>query len=309
MKKDAIAKFKDESDLKKFLDNTIKFNNYSFNNQMLIWTQRPDAEYVSSFKKYSELGYTINKGAKGIKIFIPNFLNLVKIQIDEKSFITKPYYMLTDEEKKKYKDKEDETITFYKQKLVGFSLGNVFDAKDTTMPIETIHEELNPVLEDKRAEEIINCFIKTIYNDGFKVEFTEIKDNDTKGYCDHKEHKIVVRKGLNAFMQMKVLIHEYAHALAHKHLEDNKRNYQEHRNQYETEAEAIAYTVSKYLGMKSSDYSLTYLYAWSKEKDFKEVDDSLNTIVNYSKKIINNFEKFYDREFGLYAEEMSTMGI
>jgi len=110
-------------------------------------------------------------------------------------------------------------------------------------------------------------------------------------------------------MQMKVLIHEYAHALAHKHLENNHRDYQEHRNQYETEAESIAYVVSKYLDMNPSDYSLSYLYAWSKEKDFKEIDDSLNTIVNYSKRIINNFEKFYDREFGLYAEDKESVSI
>jgi len=61
--------------------------------------------------------------------------------------------------------------------------------------------------------------------------------------------------------------------------------------------------------MNPSDYSLSYLYAWSKEKDFKEIDDSLNTIVNYSKRIINNFEKFYDREFGLYAEDKESVSI
>lgn len=110
-------------------------------------------------------------------------------------------------------------------------------------------------------------------------------------------------------MQMKVLVHEYGHALAHKHLENNNKEYQDHRNKYETEAEAISYVVSRYLGMNTYDYSLAYLYAWSKEKDFQEIDDSFNTIFNYSKKIINNFEKFYDREFGLYADEEKAIGI
>jgi len=309
LKKDAIAKFKNETDLKKFLDNIVRFNNYSFNNQILISLQKPDAEYVSSFRTYSSMGYTINKGAKGIKIFIPNFVNLIKIDNDNKTTEVKPYYLLTEEEKKKYKDKEDNSVSFYKQKLVGFVLGNVFDIKDTNMPIEEINAELNPILEDKQADEIMDCFIKTIYNDGFKVEFQEMKDSTAKGYCDHKEHKIVIRKGLGNLMQLKVLIHEYAHALAHKHLENNNRDYQEHRNQYETEAESIAYVVSKYLGLDVGDYTLSYLYAWSKEKDFKEIDDSLNTIVNYSKRIINNFEKFYDREFGLYADEYKDVSI
>ena len=110
-------------------------------------------------------------------------------------------------------------------------------------------------------------------------------------------------------MQLKVLIHEYAHSLAHKHLENNNRDYREYRNQYETEAESIAYCVSKYLGLNSNDYSLTYLYSWSKDKDFKEIDESFSTIVNYSKRIINNFEKFYNRKFDLYSEETGSISM
>lgn len=308
LKKDAIQKFKDESDIKKFLDNAINFNNYSFNNQMLIWIQRPDAEYVTSFKTIKDMGYKLNEGSKGIKILIPNFYNVVKIKLDNGEYGFKPYFSLSSEEKEKYKDKNDETVTFYTQKLSGFSLGNVFDVKDTTIPMDIINSELNPILKDERAEDIMNCFIKTIYNDGFKIEFKEL-EGGIKGYCDHSNHSIVVRKGLGSLMQLKVLIHEYAHALAHKHLENNNRDYQEHRNQYETEAESIAYIVSKYLNMNTGDYTLNYLYTWSKEKDFKEIDDSLNTIVNYGKKIINNFQKFYDREFSFENVETDTIKI
>ena len=275
---------------------------------MLIYAQRPDCEYVTSFKTIKDMGYSLNSESKGIKVFIPNFMTLVKIKKDDSTYEVKPLFTLTDDEKKKYKDKADEDITFYQQRLTGFSLGNVFDVNDTNIPMDVINKELNPISDDNRADEIMDCFIKTIYNDGFKVEFKEL-EGGTKGYCDHSNHTIVVRKGLGSLMQMKVLIHEYAHALAHKHLENNHRDYQEHRNQYETEAESIAYVVSKYLNMNTSDYSLSYLYAWSKEKDFKEIDDSLNIIVNYSKRIINNFEKFYDQEFGLYANDKESVSI
>lgn len=270
--------------------------------------QNPDAEYVSSFKTFSKMGYKIKKGAKGIKIFIPNFYNLAKIKIDDTKYEIKPYYLLTEDEKKRYRDKNDDSISFYKQKLSGFSLGNVFDAKETDMPMEIINQELNPVLNDNKADEIMDIFIKTIYNDGFKVKYKEI-ESTAKGYCDFENKEIVVRKGLGSLMQLKVLIHEYAHSLAHKHLENNNRDYREHRNQYETEAESIAYSVAKYLGLNTNDYSLNYLYSWSKNKDFKEIDDSFNTIVNYSKRIINNFEKFYNRDLELSGDEMSCISV
>ena len=37
---------------------------------MLIWVQRPNAEYVTSFKTIKDMGYMLNKDSKGIKIFI-----------------------------------------------------------------------------------------------------------------------------------------------------------------------------------------------------------------------------------------------
>lgn len=118
---------------------------------------------------------------------------MVKIKLLDGSIEIKPYFLLTEEEQKKYKDKNDDSITFYRQKLKGFSLGNVFDASDTDMPLDIINEELNPIIEDKRADEIMDCFIKTIYNDGFKAKFEELSGS-IKGYCNHANKTIVIAK-------------------------------------------------------------------------------------------------------------------
>ncbi len=74
-------------------------------------------------------------------------------------------------------------------------------------------------------------------------------------------------------MRLKVVVHEYAHMIAHKHLKDNYKEYKDNRNHYESEAEGIAYIVCKYLGLDTRDYSMIYLYSWSKENDFKELDE------------------------------------
>ena len=253
------------------------------------------------------MGCHLNKNSKGIKILIPNMLTFVKISDKDGNNTIKPFYSLTEDEKKAYRDKNNNDVTFNNQKLVGFSIGHVFDMKDTNLSMDQINQELNPNMDDDRAKDIIDTFIKTIYKDGFKVEFKDLGHDTAKGYCDHAHKKIIVRKSLSNLMQMKVLIHEYGHALAHKHLENNNMEYQQHRNKYETEAESIAYVVSKYLGMQTTDYSLDYLYSWSKEKDFKEIDDSLSTIVNYSKRIIKNFEKLSNRE--LDFNNKSTLKI
>lgn len=165
---------------------------------------------------------------------------------------------------------------------------------------------MNPVLDDPRADYATDIFIKAIYKDGFKVKYENI-ESGAKGYCDLVTNTIVIKNGLNNLMRLKVIIHEYAHALAHNHLKENNKEYKEHREQYESEAESIAYVVSKYLGLETKDYSIMYLYSWSKNKDFSEIDDSFNTIVNYSKKIINNYQKMLSKEveYNVYNGNMS----
>lgn len=308
LKKQAINSFSSESDLKKFLDNMVNFNNYSLNNQYLIWLQKPDSKYVTSFNAFSKMGYYINKGEKGIKILFPVFLKFIKVDTNDSQFKIKPIYLLTEEELKKLKDKEDNSVTFYKEKATYFKVGNVFDVSQTTMPFEEIDSSLNPILEDSRADGITDIFIKAIYKDGIKVKYEDI-DSGAKGYCDFDNKTIVVKKNLSDLMRLKVIIHEYAHSLAHTHLKDNNKEYQEHREQYESEAEAIAYVVSKYLGLDTKNYSITYLYSWSKNKDFKELDDSFETINRFSKKIIKNYEEIYDKELDLSDNNMNFVEI
>lgn len=308
LKKQAINSFSSESDLKKFLDNMVNFNNYSLNNQYLIWLQKPDSKYVTSFNAFSKMGYYINKGEKGIKILFPVFLKFIKVDTNDSQFKIKPIYLLTEEELKKLKDKEDNSVTFYKEKATYFKVGNVFDVSQTTMPFEEIDSSLNPILEDSRADGITDIFIKAIYKDGIKVKYEDI-DSGAKGYCDFDNKTIVVKKNLSDLMRLKVIIHEYAHSLAHTHLKDNNKEYQEHREQYESEAEAIAYVVSKYLGLDTKNYSMTYLYSWSKNKDFKELDDSFETINRFSKKIIKNYEEIYDKKLDLTDNNMNFVEI
>ena len=65
---DATAK----SDLfKTWLRAVSRFHHYSFNNQLLVLLQRPQAERVAGFHTWKSLGRNVKKGAKGIAILAP----------------------------------------------------------------------------------------------------------------------------------------------------------------------------------------------------------------------------------------------
>ena len=48
-----------------------RFYSYSFNNWLLIYTQRPDATRVAGFQTWKSLGRFVKKGEHGIRIFAP----------------------------------------------------------------------------------------------------------------------------------------------------------------------------------------------------------------------------------------------
>ena len=62
----------DSEQYRTYLNTMAKFHNYSFNNTLLIAMQKPDASLVAGFHKWKkELGRTVKKGEKAIKILAP----------------------------------------------------------------------------------------------------------------------------------------------------------------------------------------------------------------------------------------------
>jgi N-terminal domain of anti-restriction factor ArdC/IrrE N-terminal-like domain len=54
-----------------WLHTLSRFYSYSFNNWLLIYTQRPDATRVAGFQTWKSLGRFVKKGEHGIRIFAP----------------------------------------------------------------------------------------------------------------------------------------------------------------------------------------------------------------------------------------------
>ena len=285
LKENALKMFSNESDIKRFLDNINVFNNYTYNNQLLIYLQKPDAKFVASFKTYKDLGYSVKSNPDSIKVIAPVFLVRV---LDTKTNEVKYYSDLTKEEKSIYKDKTNDRIVFHSRKLVNFTIGTVFDITDSTMPYEEIEEKLYPKVNDENADYYIDAVEKVIKDNHFALEFKKL--HDAEGYCTFQDNKIVISEKLTGVAKLKVMLHELAHSLAHTNLKNNYDDYKKDRNRYEVEAESIAYSVGKFLNINMAQDSFIYLYNYSKNKDLEELDKSLKTIVDISSDIIKKID-------------------
>jgi len=69
-----LEKIKDGATIEKvrsFLDISASFCNYSFRNQILIWSQNRKATRVAGFHSWKKLGRSITAGSRSIKIIAP----------------------------------------------------------------------------------------------------------------------------------------------------------------------------------------------------------------------------------------------
>lgn len=202
-----------------------QFHTYSFFNTLLILNQRPDAQLVSGYRKWQELGRQVRKGEKGITILAP---------------------MLR-------KDENDED----KRILIGFKEVKVFDISQTDgEPIPTTPKPV--ILEGDTS--LITSAITSLeaFCVAQGITFDRCLDHPRAlGVYRHSDNSISLKPGLPKLQELKTFVHELAHALLHNPSSD--------RTVAELEAESAAYLTLHQLGLDTSDYTFAYLASWAND--------------------------------------------
>ena len=249
---------------KEFLESMKNFNNYSLNNMLLILFQKPEASMVCSYTKWKELGRQVKKGEKGLSILAPCPHKFQK-EITE------------------YNENGEEVKTQKNIEYLSFTIKKCFDISQTEGdPIPQICNELQG--EDVRAKAIIST-IKDLCD--WQINYKNKKDmGDSFGYCNYLTQEIAIKKGISEIQEAKTLIHEYAHKLLH----NSELIKDKSRDNREIEAESIAFVISDYFGLDTSNYSFEYVASWSQDKSPEELRLVLNNIQNTALELIEDLE-------------------
>ncbi len=215
----------------KYLKVASKFSSYSFNNQVLIYLQKPDATRVAGFKAWNKFGRFVKKGEKGIRIFAP-----LPITIKEKTKVVDGI----------------ETVVEPEYSFISFRPTYVWDVSQTDgEPLPEICNMLDGRVED--FETLVTA-IKGLTS--ASISFTDY-DGTSNGFYNVEGHYIVVKDNLSELQKIKTLVHEVTHSVLHC-----KDKPPKDRSSKEIEAESVAFIVCNYLGLDTSDYSFGYIAGW-----------------------------------------------
>lgn len=241
--KEGIKEFLDSDKYKDYLTKMGQLNNYSNRNLRLILAQNPEARQVASFKQWKEnFGRYVKKGEKALRIFKP----MTKIKKDENN------QPILD------KNGKPETVTF-------FGLVPVFDVSQTEGKEMPKAAEVKEQLTDLDYANLYRALMAIAKENDVSVRFEEM-ENNKHGYYSVSENQIVLRSNeMNKAQIIKTFLHEMAHAELHH--ADNPQKENLTRSTAELQAESVAYVVSSYYGIDTSEYSFNYLSGWSADKE------------------------------------------
>jgi len=209
-----------------------RFPKYSLANQMLIFTQRPDATRVQGYRAWNKAGYQVRKGEHGIAIYAPMIFANKHDTAAESDSDTTP--------------------------RLGYRVAYVFDlaqveriAGTSTPPIDA------PALTDStaahRALEALKAFLV-----GHNVELAyQLLAPGLMGYTDGR--RITLRLGQAPHVEFATLAHETTHVLLHFTAVCATRPDLTTR---ETEAEAVTYLLCAQLGIAGTEASVEYIQSY-----------------------------------------------
>ena len=211
-----------------YLNAMSRFHNYSLGNILEIARQKPDATRVAGFWKWKELGRSVKKGEKGIRILAP----IVGI-------------------KRKKKEEAEKDIT--KQNvpvLVGFRSAYVFDVSQTDGAELPAMREISGNVGENRDR-----LISFIERQGIELVFTErIAPALGMSYGG----RIAILPEQSKAEEFSTLVHELAHEMLHK----AERRTATTKTVRETEAEAIAFVIGKAVGLETGSASADYIHLY-----------------------------------------------
>jgi antirestriction protein ArdC len=279
---ESIDELINSDDWTKYLSFVKGQHPYSWNNTFLIqfegWMRGFTPSYVRGAKQWNKVGRTIIKGQKAIWILAPRFgYNCAeKTCMNSKVFWNKNLKRMVCNVNASHRTEKQ---------LWGFMGVPVFDISQTE------GDEIEFITLKERCEgatkELWDNLVVLAELNNFKVTVGDAKGSD--GFCDPNNKSIVVDENTSFGYQVKTLVHELAHMLLHKDLNE----YRENRARFETEAECVAWIVCQALGVHSDGdkYSFGYIKNWGGDNAKALVKSSLARIQKTATEILDSIEK------------------
>ncbi len=215
------------------------FHRYSFNNTVLIWSQKPEATMVAGYRAWQAKGRQVRRGERSIKVFGPVTTREPKLDDQgrpERAADGKPVQEV---------------------RIVGVKPVSVFDVSQTDG--DPLPEPPQATLLTGQAPpglwDALQGFVEA---QGYTVSRGDC--GDANGVTMFDSRQVRVRADIDDAAAVKTLAHEAGHVLLHA---PDQRQPFTCRGVIEVEAESVAFMVTAAHGLDASQYTFNYVAGWA----------------------------------------------
>lgn len=263
-----ITAIRDGADWRNWLNVAARFHAYSFNNQILIAAQRPDATAVAGFEAWKALGRQVNKGERGIQILAPVLLR----SAPEPPVRTQPPGIDPggSESNPLNGQKREQT------RIAAFRVVHVFDVEQTSgNPLP--ERPMPKLLLGQAPAGLWDALAAQVTDQGFTLQRGDC--GPANGVTNYRLRTVTIRPDVDDAQAVKTLCHELAHVLLHDPTGEplagpstgtvpldgpTAADSSAHcRGRFEVEAESVAYLTAAVHGLDTAAYTFPYIAGWA----------------------------------------------
>lgn len=262
-----------------YLQTMSRFHRYSTRNTVLIYMQKPDATLVAGYQAWqSKFGRYVKRGEAGIKILAPTPFTIKKEQ--QKLDPDTRYPILGSDGLPVTEEVE--------VRIARFKVIPVFDVSQTDgKPLPSLAEDLTG---NVKHYELFLDALRAV--SPLPIRFEPLEPG-TDGICRMGD-RISIRTGMSEIQTVSAVIHEITHAKLHdleRLQQEDETSKPKDRRTEEVEAESVSYAVCQYYGIETAANSFGYLANWSKTRELKELNASLDIIRKTSAELIDSIDE------------------
>lgn len=268
---------KDPQQYVEYLKFSARFYKYSGRNMMLIYHQKPSANFVASRTAFKDMGYDLKPGQWKYPAWI--------IRPETKTLFVTADGVVADikcataQEKADIRDGKIPT-----EKFTYFRAAKVYEIGQTTCPAKDYPQILGHGIDDQQHKELYTRLQAVAGMSGFIVSEEPLPSSEF-GYCSH-DKRIVISDSLGDTQKLATLNHEFAHGLLH--LTSDLSPAVE-----EFEAESVALIMQQRLGLPVEDLTVPYVKNALREAgnlpEFS-MEESLGRIVKQANYVCDRLE-------------------
>jgi hypothetical protein len=301
--KDGVQRIQSSEEFRKYLITMSRFHEYSWNNQLLILLQKPNATRVAGFNTWKDLGRWVRKGETGIAIFAPilaagevrwvrpaDGMTWRLQRIDKEWRLYQKDQLIGQFKTRREAERQLEEWGAVEERsgeaVTRFKVVYVFDISQTEG--QPLPEYEVPVLSGEANAELFDRLKWLMKQRGVTVSFEPKPDLDPeiKGFFQRPAY-IWVRPEEPPAQQLKTLIHEIGHYYTENVFRIPPAD-------AETIAESVAFVVGAHYGFDTGVRSFPYVAIWAGKE--KVLEQNLAAIRNITNAILEDLEKYGARK-------------